>query len=337
MGPQPRLGVTVIRRQPASRRRGEGGTASDDAFWQMLSSCRLCPRRCSVNRLKGQAGFCRAAGRAVQVAKAFLHAWEEPCVSGTRGSGTVFFTHCNLRCAFCQNFPISQQGLGRPLTVEQLGRVFLRLQAAGAHNINLVSPTHYLPQVALALRRVRGSGDLTIPVVWNSNAYEAPEALRTLAGLVDVYLPDLKYAADAPDSPARRYSRAPGYFAAATTAILEMFRQVGVPRLGKDGMIRRGLIIRHLVLPGHLDETRAVLRWIADNLPHKVFVSLMAQYVPVYGARQFPEINRRLTVAEYQQALDELEALGLEHGYQQEAGAASEEFIPAFDLDLAGI
>ncbi|MBE3577579.1 MAG: radical SAM protein [Limnochordales bacterium] len=305
-------------------------------IWQLLASCEICPLRCRVNRLAGRAGGCRVTGKEVWVAKAQLHMWEEPCISGTNGSGTVFFSFCNLRCVFCQNHEISQAGRGRRLTVDELVRLFLRVQEIGAHNLNLVSPTHFLPHVAIALRRARRSG-LEIPVVYNTNAYETVAALRFLEGLVDIYLPDLKYASDGPGSPARRYSRAPGYFAAATAAILEMFRQVGPPQFGADGLIRRGLIIRHLVLPGHLEETRAVLRWIANNLPRSVYVSLMAQYIPVHRAPLYPEINRGLTEAEYEEALEYFEALGLENGYRQELGAASESFIPRFDLDLAGL
>lgn len=302
----------------------------------MLASCRICPRRCQVDRLAGQAGGCHVAGRGVYVAKAQLHQWEEPCISGRRGSGTVFFSFCNLRCVFCQNYRISQQGVGRLLTIDQLVQVFLRLQQVGAHNINLVSPTHFLPQVAIALQRARRAG-LTIPVVYNTNAYEEPDALRRLEGLVDVYLPDLKYASDGPHSPARRYSRAPGYFTAATAAILEMFRQVGAPVFDADGMIRRGLIIRHLVLPGQMDETKAVLRWIRNHLPTSVYVSLMAQYIPMNQAARFPEINRGLRADEYEEALDYFDSLGLENGYRQDLGAASESFVPAFDLNLAGL
>lgn len=300
----------------------------------MLSSCEICPLRCRVNRLAGQAGGCRVTGPNVLVASAQLHYWEEPCISGTRGSGTVFFGSCNLRCVFCQNYEISQVRTGRELTASQLSRVFLRLQEAGAHNVNLVSPTHFLPQVVLALRQARSEG-LTIPVVYNSNAYELSSALRRLEGLVDVYLPDLKYASDGPHAPALRYSRAPGYFAAATAAILEMYRQVGAPEFDEEGLIRRGLIIRHLVLPGLIDETKAVLKWIAEKLPRTVHVSLMAQYVPVYRAFRFPEINRTLTSAEYEEALNYFDSLGLENGYRQELGAADESFIPPFDVSLA--
>lgn len=302
----------------------------------MLSSCEICPLRCRVDRLAGRAGGCRVTGKEVWVAKAQLHMWEEPCISGTGGSGTVFFSFCNLRCVFCQNHEISQLGRGRKLSVDELVRLFLRVQEIGAHNLNLVSPTHFLPQVTIALRRARQSG-LHLPVIYNTNAYETVTALRFLEGLVDVYLPDLKYASDGPGSPARRYSRAPGYFAAATAAISEMFRQVGAPQFDADGLVRRGLIIRHLVLPGHLEETKAVLQWIAGNLPRSVYVSLMAQYIPVNRATRYPEINRGLTEAEYEEALDYFTSLGLENGYRQELGAASESFIPRFDLDLAGL
>ncbi|MDI3280427.1 MAG: radical SAM protein [Bacillota bacterium] len=296
-------------------------------FHHLLKSCRLCPRRCGVDRLSGAVGAC-LAGLRPKLALAELHHWEEPCLSGTRGSGAVFFSHCSLRCLFCQNHAISQGGFGKEVTEERLSEIFLELEARGAHNINLVSPTHYLPQVAGALARARRQG-LTLPVVYNSSGYEEVEALRHLEGLVDIYLPDCKYA---DDGLARRYSAAPSYFEAATSALQEMLRQVGTPALGRDGIMRRGLMIRHLVLPGHLENTRRVLAWIADHLPKEVYLSLMAQYTPLHRASEVPELNRRLTPEEYEAAVSCALDLGLEHGYLQELEAAVETWVPRFDL-----
>ncbi|BCV20208.1 radical SAM family protein [Moorella sp. Hama-1] len=291
----------------------------------MMEDCRLCPRACGVNRLAGERGFCRAGARP-RVALATLHQWEEPCLSGSQGSGAVFFSRCNMRCAFCQNYRISWQGRGREMTIAELATTFLDLQQQGAHNINLVSATPYTPLVVPALRQAREQG-LKIPVVYNCNAYERLESLRSLEGLVDIYLPDLKYV---DEEPARRYSQAPGYFAAATAAILEMQRQVGVLTLDANGLARRGLLIRHLVLPGQVEAACRVLDWVRANLPRETHLSIMAQYVPIWQAEGFPEINRRLTPGEYEQVLDYFERLGLENGYCQEMEAAAQEYIPNF-------
>nr|WP_277998923.1 radical SAM protein [Moorella sulfitireducens] len=247
-------------------------------------------------------------------------------MSGSRGSGTVFFSHCNLRCIFCQNYRISWQGRGREMTVTDLTDLFLKLQAQGAHNINLVSPTPYSPFLVPALREARERG-LAIPVVYNCNAYESIDSLRSLEGLVDIYLPDLKYV---DPEPAGRYSHAPYYFNAATAAILEMHRQVGALVLDDHGLARRGLLIRHLVLPGQAGAACRVLDWIKANLPADTHVSLMAQYVPVWQARRCPEINRTLTPAEYETVLDYFESLGFENGYYQELDAATTAYIPDF-------
>ncbi|HHY46940.1 MAG TPA: radical SAM protein [Firmicutes bacterium] len=292
-----------------------------------MVECHICPRKCKVNRLAGEKGFC-GAGALPKVARAALHHWEEPCISGTRGSGTVFFSHCNLRCVFCQNFKISHGGFGAEVGIEDLASIFLRLQEEGAHNINLVSATQYIPQVAASLALAREEG-LSIPVVYNTNAYEDVETLSILNGLVDVYLPDLKYFHDAP---AARYSGAVGYFAHASRAILEMSRQVGPPVFDADGMIRRGLIIRHLVLPGMSGEGKLVLDWIRATLPEDVYISLMWQYVPMHRAADYPEISRRVTQAEYDEVVDHAIAIGLDNGYIQEDTAADESFVPPFDL-----
>lgn len=293
----------------------------------ILEKCGLCPFECGVNRVEGHKGMCKATGE-VHVAKAYAHKWEEPCISGENGSGTVFFTHCNLKCVFCQNFTISQEGVGKAVSVERLSDIFLNLQQKGVHNINLVTPTIYTPQIIEALKLSKSRG-LSLPVVWNSNAYEKVETLKVLNGLVDVFLPDLKYR---DDTMALRYSGAPHYFQVATRAIMEMFSQVGEPKFDEKGIIKRGLIIRHLVLPGHTEDSKKILRWIRKNLPRGVYISLMSQYMPYYKARSFPEIDRKLSAEEYDEVIEYFFELGLENGFVQEEGAASEEYVPDFDL-----
>lgn len=287
--------------------------------------CGLCPRNCMVNR-EVNAGICRMGGKPV-VAKAFLHMWEEPCISGTKGSGTVFFSGCNLKCVFCQNAPISQGSIGKELSTSQLAEVFLNLQKKGAHNINLVNPTHFIKQIKDSIEAAEG---LKIPVVYNSNGYESIEGLRTLEGIVDIYLPDLKYFSD---NYAVKYSSANDYFKITSSAILEMYRQVGGYEEDAEGIMKKGLIIRHLILPGMTGESIEILKWIKNNLPPDIVVSLMSQYIPYHKAEQYPEINRRITRREYEKAADYFLKLGFEHGYVQERDSAEETYIPDFDLE----
>ena len=257
------------------------------------------------------------------MARAALHFWEEPCISGTRGSGTVFFSGCNLGCVFCQNGSISHGRFGRPVTIPRLREIFQELIAQGAHNINLVTPTHFAPAIREALE-----APLAVPVVWNSGGYELPEALRTLEGKVQIYLPDLKYADSAL---AARYSGAADYFETATAAIREMFRQVGRCVWDADGVLQRGVIIRHLLLPGALENTKAVLDWIAGTFPAgSVLVSLMSQYTPQAGAEGL--LRRKVTGAESRAARAYMENLGLTAGYYQDSSSAREEYTPPFDL-----
>ena len=257
------------------------------------------------------------------IARAALHFDEEPIISGLRGSGTVFFSGCSLRCAFCQNFPISHEGFGRQIAPDELRRVFDSLISQGAHNINLVNPTHFLRPILEALRE-----PLPVPVVYNSGGYELSSSIGLLRGKVHVYLPDLKYIRE--DS-AARYSGARDYFRHASAALLEMHRQQPEVVLDGDGVIRRGMMVRHLILPGHADESMEILDWIAANLPG-AWVSLMAQYVPMGRAAERPEINRRLTEDEYERVCDHMIALGLEDGFVQELGSADERYTPPFDL-----
>lgn len=283
--------------------------------------CELCPRRCGAEREK-HPGFCGMGAR-VKVARAALHHWEEPCISGTRGSGTVFFSGCTLGCVFCQNRSVSAGGFGREISVERLREIFGELAGAGAHNLNLVSPTQFAPQILRALE-----GKPEIPVVWNTGGYERVETLRSLEGAVQIYLPDLKYVSPALS---KAYSGAADYFEAASRAILEMYRQVGPYQMGAEGVLRSGVVIRHMMLPGQLADTKRVIDWIAEQFaPGQVLVSLMSQYTPVAGVP--PEIGRKVTRAEYRAACAYLENCGVQEGFFQERTAAREEYTPPFDL-----
>ena len=286
--------------------------------------CNLCPRNCGALRTDTEAeGFC-AMPETVYLARAALHHWEEPPISGTRGAGTVFFSGCNLGCVFCQNDVISRQRLGKPVTEQRLREIFGELVAQGAHNIDLVSPTHY----AHVLSRVL-SEPLPVPVVWNTGGYEKVENLRALEGKVDVYLPDLKYL---DRDPAQRYSGAADYPERAKAAILEMVRQTGPVQLDEEGIIRKGVIIRHLILPGQVSAAKAVMDWVAETFPRgTVLFSLMSQYVPLGRAAEFKEIDRVLRKGEARSAAAYMANLGLQ-GFTQELGAANAQYVPSFDF-----
>lgn len=288
-------------------------------------SCTLCPRECKAERTDESRGFC-GAGSLPRVAKAMLHQWEEPCISGEKGTGAVFFSGCVLKCCYCQNYNISAENFGKELTVRELADVFLRLADAGASSLDLISGAQYLPQIIDALDLVKPQ--IKLPVIWNSGGYEKVEALKRLEGYVDVYLPDLKYADSAR---AARYSAAPDYFPVAGAAIKEMVRQVGEVVI-EDGLIKKGVIIRHLVLPGGKKDSMAVLDFIANELPKGVWVSLMSQYTPFYKAKEMKELNRRITTLEYDRVAEHMESLGLVYGYMQEKSSAKEEYTPVFDL-----
>lgn len=292
-----------------------------------LQACRLCPRRCGVDRLAGEIGFCRA-GALPRVALASLHHWEEPCISGTRGSGTVFFSHCNLACVFCQNHDISQGDQGTDVSIDRLAVIFLEQQERGAHNLNLVTPTPHVPQIIAALSIARRSGFI-LPVVYNTSAYETVETIDALKGWADVYLPDLKYYDDAL---ATRFSNAPHYFKHATQAIQTMIDQTGPCVFDDDGLLRRGVLIRHLALPGQGADSRQILFAIRERFGLDVWFSLMNQYTPQPDVKDFPELQRQLTDAEYDDLIEYALDLGLENGFIQEPGAASEQYIPAFNL-----
>ncbi|MBC5672386.1 MAG: radical SAM protein [Blautia sp.] len=290
-------------------------------------NCSLCPRNCHADRHLRK-GYCQCTDR-LTAARAALHHWEEPCISGTNGSGTVFFTGCTLRCCFCQNYSVSSEGFGKEITEERLSEIFLELQDAGAHNINLVTATQYLPSVLPALDRVKDR--LHIPVVYNCGGYEKPETLARLRDYVDIYLPDLKYYDSALSM---RYSMAPDYFSAASKAIPYMIEQTGAPRFDDNGLLKSGVIIRHMVLPGCRKDSIRLLHWIKENLPDNHYlISLLSQFTPFYKSSGYPEINRRITTYEYESVLEEAVRLGLTDGYMQEKSSAKEEYTPPFDLE----
>ena len=290
-----------------------------------LENCNICPHKCGINRIAGKIGRCKATDK-VKIALASIHNFEEPCISGQNGSGTVFFSHCNLNCVFCQNYEISQLGKGREISIEQLAEIFIKQQNKKVHNINLVTPTMYIYQIIEAIKIAKSKG-LKIPIVYNSNGYENVEALKHLEGYIDIYLPDLKYS---DDEIAYKYSNIKNYFENAVQAIKEMYNQVGTPIIDENGIMKKGLMIRHLVLPNQLQNSKNVLKWINDNMDKKVFVSVMAQYFPTHKAKNFQEIKRKLTKEEYNEIEQYLYTLDLENGYIQELGEHEEEYVPDF-------
>ena len=292
-----------------------------------LSQCNVCPRNCGADRTNGKTGFCRAP-YLPKVALVSRHDWEEPPISGTKGSGTVFFSHCNLGCVFCQNHDISQDGFGQEITVERLAEIFLEQQERGFHNVNLVSAVQFIPQVAKALTIAKAQG-LSIPVVYNSNGYESIDGLKMLEGLVDIYLPDFKYWDDALGL---EYSKAPHYRETASAAILEMRRQTDADILDENGIMKKGIILRHLVLPGHYKDSFKVLDWVKEHLGEETFVSLMSQYTPMYQAKEIKPLSRKLTTFEYDKVVDHFFEIGLKNGFMQKRSSATSEYTPSFDL-----
>ena len=291
------------------------------------SCCQLCPRTCKVNRQLAT-GFCGCTNE-VKVARAALHMWEEPCISGKKGSGTVFFSGCTLKCCFCQNFQINCENFGKILSASQLSEVFLKLQEEGAHNLNLVTPTQYLPFIIEALDKIKSV--LSIPVIYNCGGYERPEIISLLKDYVDIYMPDLKYY---DTSLSFSYSKAKDYFFFASKAILKMVQQTGTPVFNEDGILQKGVLIRHLVLPGCKEDSVKLLEWLSETLPKGSFLlSLLSQYTPVYKAREYPKINRRITTYEYNKVLDKAIALGLDQGFMQERSSASSLYTPSFHLE----
>ncbi len=292
----------------------------------VITHCNLCPKKCGVDRTiwKGMCG----GGSIPKAARSALHHWEEPCISGTKGSGTIFFSGCPLSCIFCQNHIISHENYGNELSVEELCHCILDLQSQGAHNISFVTGTHYVPWIVSAVERIKDS--LTIPVVWNTSGYERVETLKMLDGIADIYMPDFKYLYS---ETAEKYSHGRNYPEIAEKAILEMYRQTGKPVFDEEGIMKSGLIIRHLVLPGHRHESMAILERLTELLPKEGFlISLMGQYTPPKNALPYKNLNRRLTTMEYQSVLKRAEELGLQ-GYSQELSSALSEYTPSFNLE----
>ena len=301
-----------------------------ESFPYNYSDCQLCPHICHIDRSQYK-GHCQS-GTMAKISRAALHHWEEPSISGTKGSGTVFFSGCTLHCCFCQNYSISHQGFGQEVTEQELCHIFLRLQEQGAHNINLVTATQYLPSVIAALNLARPA--LSIPVVYNCGGYERPEMIRALKPYVDIWLPDLKYYSSALSS---RYSKAKDYFSWASLAISQMIEQTGPPMLDTSGILKSGVIIRHMVLPGAKEDSFSLLKWIKKMLPDGQYqISLLSQYTPFYLAKttaDYPEINRHITTYEYEKVVELAIELGLTEGYMQKKSSAKEEYTPSFDLE----
>ena len=291
-----------------------------------LDKCTICPHKCGINRNEGKIGRCKASEK-IKIALYSTHNFEEPCISGENGSGTVFFSNCNLNCVYCQNYEISQQGKGKEITIEELAKIFLEQQSKNVENINLVTPTSYTFQIIEAIKIARENG-LKIPIVYNTNGYETVETIRKLDGYVDIYLPDLKYAEN---EKAYKYSKIENYFEIATNAIKEMVRQVGKPEFDENGIMKKGVMIRHLVLPENVENSKKVLKWINDNLKDYVYISVMAQYFPTYKAKNdenYKELNRKLNENEWKQIEDYIDFLGFENGFVQELGEHEEEYVP---------
>lgn len=297
-----------------------------EEWMKPFENCTLCPRKCGVNRSTGKAGACHVDAQ-MRVARAALHFWEEPCISGEEGSGAVFFTGCSLGCVFCQNTEISGGQAGENVSVERLAEIYLNLQEQGANNINLVTAGHYAPGVAESLRRAKDMG-LQIPVVFNSSGYELPDTLRLLDGLVDMYLPDMKYM---DGKLAGKYSHAQNYPVVAKAALEEMVRQCPVCEFDERGRMKKGVIVRHLLLPGHVKDSKAVLKYLHETYQDQIYISIMSQYTPMPQMITYPELNRRVTKREYSRLLDYAMDLGIENGFFQEGDPVGESFIPAFN------
>lgn len=292
----------------------------------MLENCKICPRNCNVNRASGIKGYCRCDDK-IKIALVSSHYFEEPCISGKNGSGTIFFSNCNLNCIYCQNYDISQEGKGEEVSIERLAEIFIEQQERGVNNINLVTPTMYTMQIIEAIKIAKNNG-LKIPIIYNSNGYENVETIKCLNGYIDIYLPDLKYYSN---NLAIKYSKASNYFEIATTAIKEMYSQVGKAKFDENGILQKGVIIRHLILPNHIQNTKHILKWIKENMPEDIIVSIMAQYFPTYKAKDDETINRKISKREYKEIENYLFTLDLKNGYIQELGEHEEEYVPVFN------
>ena len=291
----------------------------------MLEKCTICPHKCGIDRTK-IIGRCKATDK-IKIALYSVHKFEEPCISGENGSGTIFFSNCNMNCIYCQNYEISQQGKGKEISIDELANIMITQQERGVENINLVTPTSYAIQIIEAIKLAKEKG-LKIPIVYNTNGYESVETLKMLEGCIDIYLPDLKYFDNALG---KKYSKVDNYFEIATKAIKEMYRQVGQPICNEKGIMQKGLMIRHLILPNYIENSKQILKWIRENMDCHVYVSIMAQYFPTYQAKETNDLNRKLTQKEYEEVENYLYHLGLENGYIQELGEHEEEYVPKWE------
>ncbi|MBQ6135627.1 MAG: radical SAM protein [Bacilli bacterium] len=296
-------------------------------YSNLLKECHLCPRNCGINRYQKK-GFC-GAGNRIKLAHYQLHMWEEPIISGKKGSGTIFFSHCNLHCLYCQNKKISIDGYGKEISNKRLAEIMLELQSKGANNINLVTPTHYIPQIATVLRKIKNK-DLHIPIVYNTSSYETVGALIVMKDLVDIYLADLKYF---DDTLAEKYSKCKNYFETATMAIDEMYRQVGQIKINKKGLLEKGLIVRVLILPEHTEDAKNIIRYLYQTYKNDIFISIMNQYTPT-EKYPYKNLNRKITEEEYNEVIQYALSLGIENAFIQEGDTAEESFIPNFNKDL---
>ena len=295
-------------------------------YMKLLEKCNLCMRNCNVNRNKGVKGLCNSTNN-IRIARAALHFWEEPCISGENGSGTVFFSNCNLKCVFCQNYEISNKGFGKEITIDRLADIFIELQEKGANNINLVTPTHFVPQIIEALKIAKNNG-LDLPIVYNTNSIDTLDTIKALNGYIDVYLPDFKYFED---KYSMKYSKIKGYSKNVIDVIDEMIKQVGAPKFNKDGIIEKGVIVRHLLLPGLLFDSKKVVDAIYNNFGDNVYISLMNQYTPMHNAKMYPEINKSINEKTYDVLIDYALSIGIKNGFIQESGTNSKEFVPDFN------
>ena len=293
----------------------------------MLKNCKLCIRNCNINRYENL-GFCNASNN-LEVSKAQLHFWEEPCISGDNGSGTVFFSHCNFKCVFCQNHIISQKGLGKIITIEKLSKIFLELQAKGAHNINLVTPTHYVPQIIEALDIAKTKG-LNIPIVYNTNGYDSIETIKLLNGYIDIYLPDYKYFND---KYSLKYSKASNYQKNIKEIINVMISQVGKPVFNEKGLLKKGVILRHLMLPGLLFDSKKIIDDIYHSFGNDVYLSIMNQYTPMNKVSDYPEINKLLNPNHYDSLINYALSIGITQGFIQDSGTNVTSYVPDFNSD----
>lgn len=295
-------------------------------YLNLLDNCNLCIRNCNINRNDNKRGVCNSTNT-IKVARAALHYWEEPCISGERGSGTVFFSNCNLKCVFCQNHEISNDGFGKEITIERLAQIFIELQYKGANNINLVTPTHFVPQIIEALKIAKNNG-LILPIVYNTNSIDTLDTIKALNGYIDVYLPDFKYF---DDKYSLKYSKIKGYSKNVLNIIKEMISQVGSPKFNEEGILVKGVVVRHLLLPGLLFDSKKIVDAIYNNFGDDIYISLMNQYTPMHKSKLYPEINKPINPKVYESLIDYALSIGIKNGFIQESGTSSETFVPEFN------